>query len=687
MAPSNPKYKVYKLITAAWTLGFVLTQAWLQYQHRGAQLFKGNFNRPELESILSSTGIILGIAWFLTAVAAVHAAFFWINVTSFNRLLAPRLPLERTRLLALLGQLLLTTLTLSLLNAWFYPRSLLGSRLDLLLTIPSGRIILVCLTIAVATYFFSAILPIIARSRIRTALLTLLLIGGTHSAIQFSIPAASAKRENTHQPDVIIIGVDSLRPDHLHRNGAPFQIAPNLERILNSSSIFTDTLSPQSHTFPATVSILTGQWPNRHGARANLFPENRINRSASIAHDFKEAGYTTIMGMDETRFANIDHHYGFDRLLGPPMGFLDFLMSAASDNVLVNLTVNSPAGRILFPLIHGNRAIDHVYSPRAFSHQVNQGIRGLSRNKPAFIYLHFCAGHWPYRRWSLYQREPEGGYLAGDYHDANPNYLRALADADKQVGEALTALGHHGRLDNAILVLLSDHGEDFNMSKDRLLGPAQQPSWSIVRGHGGSAIRAPQIQVLLAIKRFGGTPLPTRSFMYPASLVDVAPTLAELAALPEAMRDFDGISLAPLLADKDHSEEESPRVRFVESSFLPIALTKAEIDERQVLEEERGRYEITPSGHVRIREQFIEFHLENRERAVYQGGWGLGIPKDPSLEPIVLHRDTNQWWPLTSAPSAAPSKTLLSEACRHWDNDSVAALKSRCETEDATHDR
>lgn len=677
------KYRPYLIIAASWTAAFFLVQAGLLYHHRGTALLSPGGNTPGFGNVLSSPTILFGATWFLMSVIALHIAFAWLNLSSFNSLLAPRLPLERTRMIALVAQLFLVTLTLCLLNAWLYPRSLLGSHLDLLLTIPSGRIILLCLTVATSVYIgVGAALGIARSRRLRTVFFIALSITTLYATAQFLLPV-TAKRPPTDRPDVIVIGVDSLRPDHLTRNGAPFNLMPHLERALSESTVFTDTLSPQAHTFPATVSILTGQWPNRHGARANLFPEDRIDVSSSIAHDFADVGYTTLIGMDETRFANIDERYGFEQLLGPSMGLLDFLMSAVSDNILTNLMVNSPIGEFLFPVIHGNRAIDHVYSPTVFSRQVRRAIRGLPNDKPAFIYLHFCAGHWPYRRGSLYRHEPHKDYLIGDYHDSNPNYLRAISDADQQVGNALEALKRQGRLDNAILVILSDHGEDFDMDKDQLKNEDNKTVWGVVRGHGGSAIRSAQIQVLLGFKRFGAAPFDARDIDFPASLVDIAPTLSELAQLQERANSFDGTSLANLLNGSRPDSDHKSRTRFVESSFLPVAVTKKEIDEREVLKEERGRYEITPFGHIRVRHDFIAHHLENRERAVYKDDWGLGIPKDTMSELIVLRRSTNTWWPLSSAPPIAPTAELLAKACSHWHGDHVTLLQTHCSSGNA----
>lgn len=655
------------LTACAWTFTWAACQAQLLYQNLGYRVVLGQ--RLDYSTIASSPETVGGLIAYALAFLALHAFFAWANLAAFETLLAPRIALPRTRVIAFLAQLTLVTVALHLSNARHYAQSLAGDLFSLVLIHPSGPITHMALLIAMALYFGAWI---VCRLRFSRSWRVVLACAGVVALAGYGAQWLLKNREHADKvgsrPNVVVIGIDSLRPDHLKRSGAPFTVTPHLDTLLGQSAVFTDTLSTQPHTFPAVVSILTGQWPTTSGARGNLFPATLIDTKASIAHAFRGAGYATIIAMDETRFANIDQQYGFDRVVGPRMGLIDFTMSATADNVLVNLVANTRLGRMLFPAIYGNRAIDYVYEPASFSRMVDDALEDA--RQPIFLYLHFCAAHWPYRTASRYHEEPYADLLRGRFADSDASYLRALSDADAQLGRALATLRDAGKLDNAIVITLSDHGEDFGMAKDAVSNERGEPSTPMVYGHGGSAFRTPQSQVLLSVRRYGGQALVKGSIDAPASLVDIAPTLTELARLPAEPRKFDGISLAKLAEGAD-PEFPRERIRFVESSFIPLALNKKRIDAGEVFDQAVGMYKFASDGRVQVRPDFIGFQIDYRQRAAYLGQWIVGAREDGKGTILVVDRFAKRWWPLDEAPAAAPSQRLLEAMCEHWRRDRI----------------
>lgn len=660
------------LVAFGWTSAWAIWQAYLLYRNLPDRMASTAVEKLDLSLLAISSDASLSLAGFVLGYLIVHFLFGWINLAAFTALLAQLTTSKQTRLITFLGQLTLVTVMLSLANAWLYSRSASGEIFSIAMLKPTGAWMLLGLLGIAALYFGIWIVISFRQSqRLRWALaLCCLVVAGWYSWEEIGV---SAIADDTSRPNVIVIGVDSLRPDHMQHFGAPFSVTPNLDRFVADSANFTDTLTSQPHTFPATVSILTGQWPTTNGARGNLFPSRDIKMTASIAHAFRKAGYTTVFGIDESRFANIDRQYGFDKVIGPKAGLADFAMTVTSDNVLVNLLTNTWLGSKIFPEIHGNRAIDHVYDPKSFSGMLENALKHLAP-RPAFLYLHFCSGHWPYRTGSLYHDEPFDSLLTDGYADSNASYLRGLSDADAQVGRLLDTLKRNGMLDDAVVVAMSDHGEDFNMAKDAVTnGKGEAPT--IMRyGHGGSAFRAPQSRVLLSFRRYGKTSLGARDIAWPASVVDIAPTLADLVGLPLTNR-FDGISLAPIMERKGDISDPG-RIRFVESSFYPLALNKRNIDNGEVLDEVSGMYEFTPTGRIQIRESFIDFQIRYRQRSAQRGRWVVGTREDDANTPLVIDRATHHWWPWDQAPADARSVELLGALCTHWQNDS--ALQSMC---------
>lgn len=667
------------MISAGWTLSWMVWQGLLLYENHAYRMIHTPGERFEHAALLTPHTIFAVIA-FVIAFAGLHIVFAWANWSAFHNLLAPRIRTTRTQIVAFTAQLIVVTLTFCLLNAWYYTQSLPGNFFSLALLQPAGPFLFVALAVACALYFMAWIALRMTRSRrwrgaaVCAGALTIAGWGPGYASSEARITTPHAR------PNVVLIGIDSLRPDYLRSNGAPFSVTPNLDQVLAQSTIFSDTLSTQPHTFPATVSILTGQWPTRNGARGNLFPPNLINSRASMAHAFRKAGYQTIFAMDETRFANIDERYGFDRLVGPPMGILDFMMSITADNVLVNLTTNSTIGRWLFPAIYGNRAIDYVYDPRSFTHLVD-GALDQSDTRPLFLYVHLCAGHWPYRSMSLYQDDNYGQLLKGTYVDGSQNYLRALGDVDAQLGHVLGKLTDKGLLNNTILVTFSDHGEDFSMAKDVLNNQDGQPATNLVNGHGGSAFRAPQTQVLLAMRRYGSNAFDKAKITAPASLVDIAPTLFDLVGLPKAANDFDGVSLARFATGHGNQDLEN-RIRYIESSFFPGALNTKHIDAVNVLDEVAKMYEFTPAGRVQVRDNYIDLQISRRQRAAQRGEWIVATREDDLASAIVINRKKNAWWPIDKAPKEAPSADLMESLCQHWLDDHV--LDTTCQRQSGT---
>ncbi len=474
------------------------------------------------------------------------------------------------------------------------------------------------------------------------------------------------KRNDISKPNVIVIGLDSLRPDHIHQFGGPLQITPSLDTWLQRSVVFSDTLSPQPHTFPATVSILTGQWPKRHGARANLVSPKNFDVSTSLASSFIQSGYQTVFAMDETRFANIDEHFGFEKVVGPSMGIMDFLMSGVGDNVLSNLVANLPFAAPAFPYLQGNRGVSKLYRPGTFDRKLAIAL-GNADERPLFLYVHYCIAHWPYR--SKNRLDPRNYAVDEDerFSDTRPAYLRAIRELDDQFDTLIRNLKKGGFLDNAIVVVLSDHGEDFNMKKDRITNDHGQEAANTVYGHGGSAIRSPQVNTLLSFRRLGGKQYPQMVSTAPASLIDVAPTLLSLSNIKPMPRAYDGIDLS---SNGWRSGVDPMRIRFVESSFLPMSLNQRIIDEAEVAAEAAEMYEIVPNGRLQIRSEYVDFQISNRQRAVFQGNWLVATLPTSAQSAIVVNRAERRWWPIDEAPKAVPVTELTRALCSHWSGDS-----------------
>lgn len=465
---------------------------------------------------------------------------------------------------------------------------------------------------------------------------------------------------STHgaQPHVIIVGIDSLRCDVTGATGTE-SLTPHIDRFLAASTTFADATSPLARTFPAWVSILTGRHPVSTNARFNLMPRQDVSEGQTLADTLKAHGYRAVYATDEVRFANFDASYGFDQLITPPVGAADFLLGTVNDLPWSNLLSATRAGALLFPHTYANRAAHVTYQPDRFIDRIE---RELDVTGPTFLTVHLTLAHWPYS-WA---GRPKPGTPPA-YREAYRGAVRAV---DGQFDELMRMLDAKGLLDDAIVVVLSDHGEALGNPGDSYLrGFADSQSlWNSLWGHGTSVVSPHQFGVVLAFRRIGGGAFATAGTRLdaPASLEDVTPTLLDLVAAP-GPTDPDGISLKSLLEGDSPPPELLERVRFTETDFNTTMVLKGQYEEKGLIGEGAHYYEIAPaSGWLQLRQDRLQDILARKERAALSRTHLLAaLPRKSGdgREFLLIDRRRGMPTRLTSRPPSAESP----EGARLWD--------------------
>ncbi|HEY6125069.1 MAG TPA: sulfatase-like hydrolase/transferase [Steroidobacteraceae bacterium] len=388
-----------------------------------------------------------------------------------------------------------------------------------------------------------------------------------HSILPAKAPELSGK------PNVILIGLDSLREDLVDEKFSP-HATPHLAAFMKDGTWFSNAMTPLARTFPSMCAMFTGRRPHHSGAVMNLLPRNLIDDSESLPRILARAGYKTVYATDEVRFANIDESFGFVQTITPPIGATEFMIEKVADAPVTNLLVNTRLGRWLFPHVHANRGAAITYDPNAFVERID---RELSVNQPLFFNVHLTLDHWPYT-WA-------GSPIKKKDETARwpPYYLHAARRVDQQLGDIMTLLERRGLLRDAIVVVYSDHGESFDAPHEALVPDDDplikelglDPLW----GHGTSVISAHQYRIVLGMRRYGADWQAGREFGVPVSFEDIAPTLVETLGLAHTAR-FDGRSLAPLLAGQKGAERGfAGRIRFTETEYqLPAGFATQDGD-------------------------------------------------------------------------------------------------------------
>lgn len=374
--------------------------------------------------------------------------------------------------------------------------------------------------------------------------------------------------------NVILVGIDSLS-DQMATTMLPNM--PHLAALLEPSERFKRAYTPLGRTFPAWTSILSGELPAVHGALFNLRSLAHVHKNHLVTQELQKAGYHTVFAMDERRFANIDESFGFDRAVGPKEGALDFVLQNINDTPLTNLLLQLPVAHYLLPYSRLN--VDSVpnYDSTGF---VNATLAATaSGRKPLFLAVHFETAHFPYKT----------RHAVRTFHDADPfvaEQKTALTVVDAQIGQLMAGLRRRGDLNNAMVIVLSDHGEGLG-ELEATTTQGGKPYQVIGYGHGANLLSEDENRVVLGLLRFvDGKPVNK-----PSTRTDQV-SLTDLRGVIEHYVKSGEVSLP-----------EHGGCMTVETGIRVLAASSYEgLDPAKVAAEAAGFYEISPQGLLHLRE-------------------------------------------------------------------------------------
>ncbi|MGE5205413.1 MAG: sulfatase, partial [Chlamydiota bacterium] len=289
------------------------------------------------------------------------------------------------------------------------------------------------------------------------------LVQRMHEARQIArLPAAAAG-----SPNVLVIVVDTLRADHLSTYGYSRPTSPNLSRIASQGVLFENAMAPSSWTLPSHASMLTGRYPHEHGAR---FIDSTLTlRYPTLGEAFQRLGYRTAGFSASTYF--------FSRRTGLGRGFIHFEDDFESPAAAFPQTYYGERVEKLLYRLHV--AKDRI--GRRSARQINQhALRWIEsdRRRPFFVFLNYYDVHDPYLPPEPYLHRftklphPAGPMpLAWDWfarltpaqrQGEMDAYDGAIQYVDTELGEFFQQLHQRGLDKNTLVVITSDHGEEFN---------------------------------------------------------------------------------------------------------------------------------------------------------------------------------------------------------------------------------
>ena len=336
-----------------------------------------------------------------------------------------------------------------------------------------------------------AVLAVIAAAVVASAALAFRFLPAARRAVPRAV-------RNGGRSNVILITLDTLRPDRLSCYGSKIVETPSIDAFAAEGVRFTNAASTVPLTLPAHASIMTGLYPPGHGVRENVGTVLDA-RIPTLAELLGKGGWATAGFV--SAFV-LDHRWGIGR--GFDRYFDDFDRMGMETASTANM---------------GSVRRDGAETVAAAVSWLDKRPSG----RPFFLWLHLYDPHDPYA-----PKEPFKSRHAGRPYDG------AVAYTDSLVGDFRRALDERHLLEDSLVILTSDHGEGLG-------------------DHGetfhGFLVYDSTIRVALIVKTPGGDGA-GRVVDRTVSHVDLLPTILELVGLSVPGK-IDGRSLAPLIAGPD----------------------------------------------------------------------------------------------------------------------------------------
>jgi len=319
-------------------------------------------------------------------------------------------------------------------------------------------------------------------------------------------------------PNIVLIVMDTARQDRLSCYGYDRDTSPRLRELATESTVFDRAYSTSSWTSPSHASLFTGLYPASHGVTQENW---RMSRElVTLAEVLSERGYETL-GIVENSILSSEH--GFHQ------GFADYHVTNQIQRMLDNAGATGRSET-------GNHATDLFL----------RNLREREPQNPFFVFVNLIAPHQPYDSSKQFMGEfvtdgdvelfgnmwPEYYLGEKEFAPEELRHLNELYDAellytDHLVGLMVDGLMESGYWDDTVFIVTSDHGENIG----------DHGHMDHVFSLYETTVRVPLL--IHDAARPGAGTVDDR----PVSLVDIFPTLLEVAGVKRDDMPCQGLSL------------------------------------------------------------------------------------------------------------------------------------------------
>ncbi len=311
-------------------------------------------------------------------------------------------------------------------------------------------------------------------------------------AALLAMPAGCVK--NTTKPDVLIICVDSLRPDFMGAYGGESKASSLMDNVAKKGMRFDNAYTTAPWALPALASILTGLYPSEHGAIDDKLPIR--SKSPTLAEIMRENGYKT-GGISAHHLLGKEH--GFGRGFDNYYQLIGSNSDALVDRAVQWLDDNEGQPKFLFCHLMDTHA---PYKPPAslVSKYYPPNIKPIRGGMTETLSI---MEHWP---------TPE----AADALEAvKALYMAEIEHTDRALVKLIRYLQKKRMDRKTLIVIVSGNGEEFMEHG--------------LMNHGFSLYRE-QVNIPLIISWPDKFPGGASSKEY-VSLVDIMPTILDIAGV------------------------------------------------------------------------------------------------------------------------------------------------------------
>jgi len=336
-----------------------------------------------------------------------------------------------------------------------------------------------------------------------------------------SYPALAAGSQGQGKYNLILIVINSLRPDHLSLEGYPRATSPRIDTLARESVYFERAFSQSCWTLPSLATIFTSEYLSSHKLDARdkkISPDKR-----TFTQTLKENGYATnafTCGLDAAAVYGLEK--GFDRYDvysgSKPVGVFSDMLPKVKRSLWENKE------KKFFLFLHSY----DTHPPYRYSEgeSFDKGYKGIFKDL-AMDYNTFKG----IKDHALYQKGKQARISEQDFRHIIACYDDAIRQADTFIGSLVAELKALKLYDKTMIILCADHGEE--------LGER-----GTFNRFGNQNLYQEVVRVPLLI-RYPGIPpnLQGRKIRSLVGLVDIAPTALDLLGISSAGNGFQGVSL------------------------------------------------------------------------------------------------------------------------------------------------